>query len=147
MLQNLLDELKANGKLLSGTKWKEIYPLIASDQRYLKLLGLPGSTPLELFWDAVDALDLALEDKVKDVEKYMNSKGFKFSEQTSMEELDAILKEDEAIKERVGSDGPGLYRHVSAPTMAVVLLTGVIVPRASCTPEEEDGKTNEEDAR
>jgi pre-mRNA-processing factor 40 len=108
-----LDELKANGKLSSGTKWKEVYPLFANDQRYLSLLGLPGSTPLELFWDAVDELDLALEGKVKDVERYLSSKGFVFTEQKTLDELENVLRADEVVQNRVGGDGPALFRHVS----------------------------------
>ena len=41
------------GKLTAGTKWKDLHPLIEKDERYQTLLGLPGSTPLELFWDAL----------------------------------------------------------------------------------------------
>jgi pre-mRNA-processing factor 40 len=108
-----LDELKASGKLSSGTKWKEVYPLFASDQRYLSLLGLPGSTPLELFWDAVDELDLALEGKVRDVERYLSSKGFVCTEQTTLEELENVFKGDEVVENRIGGDGPALFRHVS----------------------------------
>lgn len=116
-----MDELKASGKLSSGTKWKEVYPLVANDQRYLSLLGLPGSTPLELFWDTVDQLDLALEGKVKDVEKYLSAKNFAFTEQTTMEELDAVLKEDEQITTMVDADGPGLFRYVRAISMRFVI--------------------------
>ncbi|CAG8702074.1 15777_t:CDS:2, partial [Acaulospora colombiana] len=108
----LLDELKASGKLLSGTKWKEIYPLVASDERYLTLLGVPGSNPLELFWDAVDQLDLALEGKVKDVERYLSKKSFQFTEQTTPEEFTALLQEDEHIWKDMESEAPGLFRHV-----------------------------------
>lgn len=111
-MKALLDELKAAEKLTSGTKWKEVYPFLKDDERYLSLLGLPGSTPLELFWDAVDQLDQALESKVKDVEKYLSGKAFKFTEQTTIEELVAVLKEDEEIAEKTENDGLGLYRYV-----------------------------------
>jgi pre-mRNA-processing factor 40 len=108
-----LDELKASGKLLSGTKWKEIYPLVASDERYLNLLGVPGSNPLELFWDTVDQLDLALEGKVKDVEKYLNQKSFQFTEHVTVEEFTSLVQEDEQLWKDVESDVPGLFRYAS----------------------------------
>ncbi|KAG8789631.1 hypothetical protein FRC15_006363 [Serendipita sp. 397] len=107
----LLGGLKSNGKLLSGTKWKEIYPLISEDDRYLKLLGTPGSTPLELFWDAVDELDLALESKVKDVGKYLSSRSFQFTEQTTTEQLETVLREDGKMSKMFDTDGLGLYRY------------------------------------
>ncbi|KAI9334514.1 hypothetical protein DFJ73DRAFT_852971 [Zopfochytrium polystomum] len=41
----------------AGAKWKDVYPLFAKNPAYLRLLGQPGSTPLELFWDLVAELD------------------------------------------------------------------------------------------
>ena len=51
---NSMRELRAFGKLGAGTKWKEVHPLIENDPRYDALLGQSGSTPLDLFWDAVE---------------------------------------------------------------------------------------------
>jgi len=53
----LLNELKGNGRLKAGTKWKEIHPLIEDDPRYLAMLGQHGSSPLELFWDVLEEED------------------------------------------------------------------------------------------
>lgn len=104
--------MKSSEKLTAGTKWKEVYPLFASDESYLNLLGLPGSTPLELFWDAVDQLDLALAGKVKDVEKHFANRQFQVTEQTTLEEMSKVLQEDESLAKLVEIDGTGLYRHV-----------------------------------
>nr|GAT60860.1 predicted protein [Mycena chlorophos] len=62
--KSVLEELVASGQIKARTKWKDVYPLFKSDERYLNMLGNPGSNPLELFWDAVDALDQALEKKI-----------------------------------------------------------------------------------
>lgn len=44
--------------------WKEIYPLIKDDPRYNNLLGVPESTPIDLFWDLMEDLeDRLYEDK------------------------------------------------------------------------------------
>ena len=54
-----------------------MYHLFRDDNRYLDMLGNPGSNPLELFWDAVDALDQKLDAKivvVEDVIKRFNAK-------------------------------------------------------------------------
>ncbi|KDR80614.1 hypothetical protein GALMADRAFT_222210 [Galerina marginata CBS 339.88] len=66
--KSLLSELIQADALKARTKWKEVYPLFQDDNRYLDMLGNPGSNPLELFWDAVDALDQQLDGKVTVVE-------------------------------------------------------------------------------
>ncbi|KAG6865134.1 hypothetical protein C0991_004871 [Blastosporella zonata] len=64
LLQGLVD----SGKIKACTKWKEVYPNFAEDERYLSMLGNPGSNPLELFWDVVDVLDQELDRKIAVVE-------------------------------------------------------------------------------
>ncbi|KAJ6560990.1 hypothetical protein B0H10DRAFT_2118198 [Mycena sp. CBHHK59/15] len=66
--KDLLQELVGAGEIKARTKWKEVYPLFRTDQRYLGMLGNPGSNPLELFWDAVAAFDQKLEEKIAVVE-------------------------------------------------------------------------------
>ncbi|KAF1930827.1 uncharacterized protein M421DRAFT_418302 [Didymella exigua CBS 183.55] len=50
----LLNELRASGRLRYGTKWKDVHPLIESDPRYTAMLGQSGSSPVDLFWDALE---------------------------------------------------------------------------------------------
>ena len=64
----LLRELVESGTIKAWSKWKDVYPLFRDDERYLNLLGKPGSNPIELFWDAVEVLDQALDKKVDIVE-------------------------------------------------------------------------------
>ena len=52
--KQLLHELQNAGKLRTGTKWKEIHPLVENDPRYIAMLGQGGSTPLDMFWDALE---------------------------------------------------------------------------------------------
>ena len=52
-----MQELVKDGIIIEGTKWKEIFPLFKDDERFLNMLGQPGSTPLELFWDVLEQLD------------------------------------------------------------------------------------------
>lgn len=63
-----MQDLLNSGKIKAGSKWKEVYPLFKEDDRYLNMLGNPGSNPLELFWDAVDAFDQKLEAKIAAVQ-------------------------------------------------------------------------------
>lgn len=64
----MLQELVDSGRIKARTKWKTIYPKLSDDNRYLAMLGNPGSNPLELFWDVVDGLDQKLDTKIAVVE-------------------------------------------------------------------------------
>lgn len=59
-----MQQLVNEGKIKARTKWKTVYPLFSNDDRYLSMLGNPGSNPLELFWDCVDGLDQKLDAKL-----------------------------------------------------------------------------------
>ena len=77
------------------------------------MLGLPGSSPLELFWDIVDERDMELDHKVKGVEKLLNDKSFEVTDKTSLEELEEIIRADEVVSKVVAGDIGAVYRHVS----------------------------------
>lgn len=64
---DLLSELRKAGKIKAGSKWSEVYPLLESDERYTNMLGQPGSTPLDLFWDIVEEAERALRSVRNDV--------------------------------------------------------------------------------
>jgi pre-mRNA-processing factor 40 len=51
---NLLNELREEGQLKAGTKWKDIHSVIENEPRYVAMLGQGGSSPLDLFWDALE---------------------------------------------------------------------------------------------
>ncbi|KAI0367020.1 hypothetical protein BV20DRAFT_1123833 [Pilatotrama ljubarskyi] len=63
--RELLNGLVESGQIKARTKWKQVYPTFANDNRYLDMLGNPGSNPIELFWDIVDALDQKLDAKIE----------------------------------------------------------------------------------
>lgn len=64
---SLLKELRSQGKIKAGTKWMNIFPLIQDDPRYVAMLGQPGSSPLDLFWDTVEDEERALRGPRNDV--------------------------------------------------------------------------------
>jgi pre-mRNA-processing factor 40 len=68
----LLD-LRRQGKIDAKSRWQEFYPLIKDDDRYLEMLGQPGSTPIELFWDIVEDVYEELYAKRKHIEKIMKA--------------------------------------------------------------------------
>lgn len=63
----LLKELRSQGNIKAGSKWINIYPLIKDDPRYVAMLGQPGSTPLDLFWDMVEDEERSLRGPRNDV--------------------------------------------------------------------------------
>jgi pre-mRNA-processing factor 40 len=52
----LLAELRESKVITAKSDWMNLYPRLKDDVRYQDMLGQPGSTPLELFWDMVDEL-------------------------------------------------------------------------------------------
>ncbi|KAI1796601.1 hypothetical protein LXA43DRAFT_969682 [Ganoderma leucocontextum] len=131
-----LNELVKSGEIKARTKWKEVYPSFANDNRYLDMLGNPGSNPIELFWDIVDALDQKLDTKIaiaegaikrynKTLEDKMKEDGdtapadgataepkpFEVGPETTEEEFLSIVKadSDESIKTLANEDLSEIY--------------------------------------
>jgi pre-mRNA-processing factor 40 len=63
----LLQSLRAQGKIKANTKWMNILPEFEEDPRYVAMLGQAGSTPLDLFWDMVEEEERALRGRRNDV--------------------------------------------------------------------------------
>ena len=91
-LQDLLQSLVDSGKIKARTKWKDVYPRFRDDERYLNMLGNPGSNPLELFWDAVDALDQTLDQKITVVEETFT----RYNAEKDASDDKAVERQDEA---------------------------------------------------
>ena len=72
--KTLLGELEARGELTRVTKWKDTYRLVKDDPRYLAILGLPGSTALDLWMDAVDDITEEVERAAEKVKVDMDTK-------------------------------------------------------------------------
>jgi len=64
---DLLQEMRARGKIKAGSKWMTVLPEIEQDPRYVAMLGQTGSTPLDLFWDMVEDEERALRGRRNDV--------------------------------------------------------------------------------
>lgn len=63
----LLSDLRREGKIRAGSKWSQVYPMVENDERYKAMLGQPGSTPMDLFWDVVEEEERALRGTRNDV--------------------------------------------------------------------------------
>ncbi|BGP62244.1 U1 snRNP protein [Rhodotorula toruloides] len=94
----LLAELVAADQITAGATWKSAYPLFHHDERYLALLGQPGSSPLDLFWDVVDELDIRAEEDQLLIETVAKEKGMVVKEETTEEEFAKALEGDERVE-------------------------------------------------
>lgn len=125
--KQLLRELADAGDIKARTKWKEVYPKFESDERYLNLLGKPGSNPLELFWDVVDGLDQLFDVKLAMVEDAFKKASkaeedgsvFAVKHDTSMEEflrlISAAQKSHEDLQNLSIEELHEVYSFVSLP--------------------------------
>ena len=91
---DLLQELKAAGKIRAGTKWMNILPEIESDTRFTALLGQPGSTPLDLFWDMVEEEERALRLVRNDVYDVLDDKRFEITPKSTLAEFLDVMVTD-----------------------------------------------------
>lgn len=94
----LLQQLKGAGHIKTGTDWATVYPLVKSDQRYQNILGNPGSTPLELFWDTVDELDHKVEEDTRVVEVALAERKMQIRLETSWDEFLEMIQGPEVAK-------------------------------------------------
>lgn len=91
---DLLQELKAAGKIKAGTKWMEILPEVIEDPRYVAMLGQPGSTPLDLFWDMVEEEERALRLIRNDVYDVLEDKRYEITPNTSSRDFLDVMSTD-----------------------------------------------------
>ncbi len=153
--QEVLNDLVKSGQIKARTKWKQVYPSFANDSRYLDMLGNPGSNPIELFWDVVDALDQKLDEKIAiadgaikrhnqaleakmkqdgdaaaENEAVKEQKPFEVGPETTEEQFLSIVKadSDESIKTLTDEDLSEIYSSVRCLVLGVALLLTVCVP-------------------
>lgn len=137
-----MNGLVESGDIKARTKWKQVYPTFSSDKRYLEMLGNPGSNPIELFWDIVDALDQKLDAKIEiamgaikrynkppadadvevteesakpeDATAESSTKNFEVGPETTLEEFISIVKSDseEPVQNLTEEDLKEIYQSV-----------------------------------
>lgn len=111
---SLLQELRHANKIKAGSQWSQVFPLLENDARYRAMLGQPGSSPMDLFWDIVeeeerslrltrnDVLDVLDVSLIIDIEfsheplllKTVQDKRFAIAPKTTFQEYAAVLKDD-----------------------------------------------------
>ncbi|WEW61622.1 U1 snRNP protein [Emydomyces testavorans] len=91
---NLLQDLRNQGKIKAGTKWMDIFPLIGEDVRYIAMIGQPGSTPLDLFWDIVEEEERSLRAPRNDVLDVLDDRRYELTLKTTFDDFASIMKTD-----------------------------------------------------
>lgn len=91
--RELLAEMEAKGQLTSRMKWKEFLPLVQDKEAYENLLGMPGSSPLDLFRDVVDDIAEAVGEAIKRVMAAAENNDHKIELGMTRQEFDRFLEE------------------------------------------------------
>jgi pre-mRNA-processing factor 40 len=107
----LLKEQRSLGNIKAGSKWMNLCPIIKDDPRYHAILGQPGSSPLDLFWDMVEEEERALRGPRNDVLDVLDvsihrlncfviytnlnqDKRFEVTSETTFDEFNSIVSND-----------------------------------------------------
>ncbi|KAJ2555622.1 U1 snRNP protein, partial [Coemansia sp. RSA 1933] len=108
-----------------SSTWSEFYPLIKTDQRYTEMLGQPGSTPLEMFWDEVEILSEGIYHERKALESVMRAESFRVNVDTPLADVKAFA--DQYVRD---SDRPS--------SQNIEHIYNQLVSRAKRKKEEDD---------
>ena len=90
----MLDGLHEDGKLHSMSTWMELYPTISSDSIFNRMLGQPGSTPLDLFKFYVMDLKARFHDEKKIIREILKDQGFEVGTKTTFDAFAVVVTGD-----------------------------------------------------
>ncbi|KAG0210975.1 hypothetical protein BGX28_008683 [Mortierella sp. GBA30] len=95
--KELLGELRSKSQLSAKSCWMETYPLIKDDPRYYEMLGQPGSSAMDLFWDLIEDLDHRLYQDRKMIQNLLKNDEFEIRPETTFEGfVEALSKHEKA---------------------------------------------------
>jgi pre-mRNA-processing factor 40 len=75
--------------------WVELFGVISNDERFSKMLGQPGSTPLDLFKLYVEDLKARFHDEKKVVKEILKDKGYTIDIDSTFEKFAEIISTDQ----------------------------------------------------
>ncbi|KAF9902086.1 hypothetical protein EC991_005292 [Linnemannia zychae] len=102
--KELLTELRTTGQLNARSCWMQIHPLIKEDPRYISILGQPGSTPMELFWDLIEDLDERLYQDRKMIQNVLTSMDYQVQPETTFDKFQAVVSKQEKAADILTED-------------------------------------------
>ena len=92
--RQLLQQMRSQGKIKAGTKWSEFHPLVAQDERYLHLVGVTGSSPLDLFWDILEEEERDLRGLRNDALDVLEDRRYEMTLDTTLDEFADVMRSD-----------------------------------------------------
>ncbi|KAJ2449116.1 U1 snRNP protein [Coemansia sp. RSA 2336] len=95
--QQLLKE--HSDQFTPSSTWSEFYPQIKHDPRYLAMLGQPGSTPLDLFWDTIELLSDEFYNERKRLELLMHDNKFSMQVDTPLDSVREFAQKHSSVPE------------------------------------------------
>ncbi|KAG0309078.1 hypothetical protein BGZ98_005400 [Dissophora globulifera] len=110
--KGLLGELRTKGHVNASTYWMQIFSLIKDDSRYLEMLGQPGSTPMELFWDMIEDLEDRLYQDRKMVQEQMKNINYDIQPETKLEEFVEAMAKQERVRSIQSEDLKLIFDHL-----------------------------------
>lgn len=90
----LLDSLHEDGKLHSMSSWMELYPSLSSSPLFTRMLGQPGSTPLDLFKFYVLDLKARFHDEKKIIRDILKDQSFEVGIKTTFDAFAVVVTGD-----------------------------------------------------
>jgi pre-mRNA-processing factor 40 len=90
--KELLNELLQKGTIKAGSKWQDVFPVLRHDPRFEKYLGVPGSDPLDLFWDVVEDEERKLRSKRNDALDVLEEQRWEMTLDTKPDEFAKVLR-------------------------------------------------------
>ncbi|KAH8629196.1 U1 snRNP-associated protein [Alternaria alternata] len=110
----LLDDLRKSGLLRAGTKWKDIHDTIQDDPRYTAMLGQSGSSPLDLFRDALEEEEGKFRTLRRRALDVLEQQRFEVTTATPVEEFLNIMRKDPRTADIDEQSMHSIYNYVLA---------------------------------
>lgn len=88
----------------ADSKWKDVYPLLKNDERFLRMLGTSGSSALDLFLDYIEELGITIDAHRSMAQTLLIEKKYEWDDKDldnviNRRNLLQLLKEDPNLKD------------------------------------------------
>lgn len=110
--KQLLSEKLSEGKINARSKWQNFFPLIDGDERYTNLIGQPGSSPLDLFWDIVEVEQNKLRSKRSVVLDVLEDRQWEMTVNTTYEDFRDFVATDDRTASISADDMQMIYENL-----------------------------------
>ncbi|CCG85002.1 protein of unknown function [Taphrina deformans PYCC 5710] len=108
----LLAQLRSSGQIYAGMKWKDAYALLKDTEEYSDIVGQPGSTPMDFFWDICEEMDQDLKTKKFMVQDVLETKRQQVKVNTNFEEFETLMQSDNRTSHMSEQDLKNIYQQL-----------------------------------